>query len=94
MHINWKAKHDQTESDAVTSVVPPAERSAQDQPFSFWPQCNPQVRVDLTPGTFPKNSSQIKDFKALKRKAAGAVSSAIILSEYLFDWKELLDESS
>ena len=72
------------ESDAVPSKPLAAEEE--------WQRST--VCIYLTPGSYPLNSSQFTYFEALNRKAAAAVSSAIILSEYLFDQNELSDKSN
>ena len=65
-------------------MPPPAEKSAKDQLF-YLPQKNvndPRVRIDLTSGSYSLSASQLTDYEALARRAAGTLNSPTILAEY------------
>ena len=63
------------------------EKSAEVQQFFLTQKNpnNPQTRVDLTSGSFLLSASQITDFESLNRKEGTTASSALSLSEYLFN---------
>ena len=54
----------------MPSRPPPAERTAEDQPFYLVPRHHyyPRVRVDLSSASFSINASQLLDQEALVEK--------------------------
>ena len=73
------------DSLAVPSRPPPAERTAEDQPFfhvSRNPE-DPRTRVDISSGSASLKASQLIDQEAMSRKNAAAASTALSLAEYI-----------
>ena len=75
------------ESLDIPSRPPPAEQSAEDQPFYQVPRHpgDPQVRVDITSGSISLTASQLQDQEDLSRKNAAAISNALSIAEYVYN---------
>ena len=73
------------ESLVVPSRPPPAERTAEDQPFFHVPRNpeDPRTRVDISSGSASLTASQLIDQEAMSRKNAAAASTALSLAEYI-----------
>ena len=69
----------------VPSRPPPAERTAEDQPFFHVPRNpeDPRTRVDISSGSASLTASQLLDQEAMSRKNAAAASTALSLAEYI-----------
>ena len=69
----------------VPSRPPPAERTAEDQPFFHVPTNpdDPRTRVDISSGSASISASQLIDQEAMSRKNAAAASTALSLAEYI-----------
>ena len=78
----YLAKPDSLE---VPSRPPPAERTAEDQPFFHVPRNpeDPRTRVDISSGSASLTASQLIDQEAMSRKNAAAASTALSLAEYI-----------
>ena len=76
------------ESLVMPSRPPPAERTAEDQPFFHVPRNpeNPLTRVDISSGSASLTASQLIDQEAMSRKNAAAASTALSLAEYIDDY--------
>ena len=69
----------------VPSRAPPAERTAEDQPF-FHVQRNPEdprTQVDISSGSASLTASQLIDQENMSRKSAAAASIALSLTEFI-----------
>ena len=69
----------------VPSRPPPAERTAEDQPFFHIPR-NPEdpcTQVDISSGSASLTASQLIDQEAMSRKSAAAASTALSLAEFI-----------
>ena len=77
-----------TELLLVPSWPPPAERTAEDQPFCLVPRHpdDPCVQVDISPGSVSLSASQLIEQEVLSRKNAAAASSALSISEYVYNY--------
>ena len=73
------------ESLVVPSRPPPAERTAEDQPFFHIPRNpeDPRTGVDISSGSASLTASQLIDQEAMSRKNAAAASTALSLAEYI-----------
>ena len=73
------------ESLVVPSRPPPAERTAEDQPFFHVPRNpeDPLTRVDISSGSASLTASQLIDQEAMSRKNAAAASTVLFLAEYI-----------
>ena len=73
------------ESLVVPSRPPPAERTAEDQPFFHVPRNpeDPRTRFDISSGSASLTASQLIDQEAMSRKNAAAASTALSLAEYI-----------
>ena len=73
------------ESFVIPSRPPPAERTAEDQPFFHIPRNpeDPRTRVDISSGSASLTASQLIDQVAMSRKNAAAASTALSLAEYI-----------
>ena len=73
------------ESLVVPSRPPPAERTAEDQPFFHVPRNpeDPRTRVDISSGSASLTASQLIDRDAMSCKNAAAASTALSLAEYI-----------
>ena len=76
------------ESLIIPSRPPPAERSAEDQPFLHVPRNpdDPRVRVDITSGSASLTASQLYKQDALSQKNAAAASNALSMAEYIHNY--------
>ena len=72
------------ESLDFPSRAPPAERTAEDQPFFHVPRHpeEPRTRVDITSGSASLTASQLQDQETMSRKSAAAASTALSIAEY------------
>ena len=70
------------ESLVVPSRPPPAERTAEDQPFFHVPRKpeDPRTRVDISSGSASLTASQLIDQEAMSCKNAAAASTALSLT--------------
>ena len=73
------------ESLDFPSRAPPAERTAEDQPFFYVPKHpeEPHTRVDITSGSASLTASQLQDQETMSRKSAAAASTALSIAEYI-----------
>ena len=73
------------ESLIIPSRPPPAERSAEDQPFLHVPNNpdDPRVGVDITSGSASLTASQLYKQDALSQKNAAAASNALSMAKYI-----------
>ena len=73
------------ESLEVPSRPPPAERTAEDQPFFHVPRNpeDPRTQVDISSGSALLTASQLIDQEAMSRKNAAAASMALSQAEYI-----------
>ena len=73
------------DSLVVPSRPPPAERTADDQPFFHVPRNpeDPRTRVDISSGSASLTASQLIDQEAMLRKSAAAASTALSLAEFI-----------
>ena len=73
------------ESLDFPSRGPPAERTAEDQPFFHVPRHpeEPRSRVDITSGSASLTASQLQDQETMSRKSAAAASTALSIAEYI-----------
>ena len=73
------------ESLDFPSRAPPAERTAEDQPFFHVPRHpeEPRTRVDITSGSASLTASQLQDQETMSRKSAAAASTALSITEYI-----------
>ena len=73
------------DSLVVPSRPPPAERTAEDQPFFHVPRNpeDPHTQVDISSGSTSLTASQIIDQEAMSRKSAAAASTALSLAEFV-----------
>ena len=73
------------ESLVVPSRPPPAERTAEDQPFFHVPRNpqDPRTRVDISSGSASLTASQLIDQEAMSHKNAAATSTALSLAKYI-----------
>ena len=73
------------ESLDFPSRAPPAERTAEDQPFFHVPRHpeEPRTRVDITSGSASLMASQLQDQETMSRKSAAAASTALSIAEYI-----------
>ena len=73
------------ESLVVPSRPPPAERTAEDQPFFHVPRNpeDPRTRVDISSGSASLTASQLIDQEAMSRKSAAAASTELSLTEFI-----------
>ena len=71
------------DSLVVPSRPPPAERTAEDQPFFHVPRNpeDPRTRVDISSGSASLTASQLIDQEAMSRKSAAAASTALSIAE-------------
>ena len=78
----YLAKPDSLE---VPSKPPPAERTAEDQPFFHVPRNpeDPRTRVEISSGSASLSASQLIDQEAMSRKNAAAASTTLSLAEYI-----------
>ena len=69
------------ESPVVPSRPPPAEHTAEDQPFFHVPRNpeDPRTRVNISSGSASVTASQLIDQEAMSRKNAAAASYCVIL---------------
>ena len=70
------------ESLVVPSSPPPAQRTAEDQPFFHVPRNpeDPRTRVDISSGSASLSASQLIDQEAMSRKNAAAATTALSLA--------------
>ena len=73
------------DSLVVPSRAPPAERTAEDQPFFHVPRSpeDPRTRVDISSGSASLTASQLLDQETMSRKSAAAASTALSLAEFI-----------
>ena len=73
------------DSLVVPSRPPPAERTAEDQPFFHVPRNpeDPRTRVDISSGSTSLTASQLIDQEAIPCKSAAAASTALSLAEFI-----------
>ena len=73
------------DSLVVPSRAPPAERTAEDQPFIHVPRNpeDPRTRVDITSGSTSLTASQLQDQETMSRKSAAAASTALSIAEFI-----------
>ena len=73
------------ESLEVPSRPPPAECTAEDQPFFHVPRNpeDPRTRVDISSQSASLSASQLIDQEAMSRKNVAAASTALSLAEYI-----------
>ena len=69
----------------VLSRAPPAERTAEDQPFFHVPRNpeDPRTRVDISSGSASLTASQFLDKETMSRKSAAAASTALSIAEFI-----------
>ena len=74
-----------SESLDFPSRAPPAERTAEDQPFFHVPRHpeEPRTPVDITSGSASLSASQLQDQETMSRKSAAAASTALSIAEYI-----------
>ena len=73
------------DSLVIPSRAPPAERTAEDQPFFHVPRHpeEPRTRVDITSGSASLTASQLQDQETMSRKSAAAASTALSIAEFI-----------
>ena len=73
------------DSLVIPSRAPPAERTAEDQPFFHVPRHpeEPRTRVDITSGSASLTASQLMDQETMSRKSAAAASTALSVAEFI-----------
>ena len=73
------------DSLVVPSRAPPAERTAEDQPFFHVPRNpeDPRTRVDITSGSESLTASQLQDQETMSHKSAAAASTALSIAEFI-----------
>ena len=73
------------DSLVVPSKAPPAERTAEDQPFFHVPRHpeEPRTRVDISSGAASLTASQLMDQETMSHKSAAAASTALSIAEYI-----------
>ena len=73
------------DSLVVPSRAPPAERTAEDQPFFHVPRNpeDPRTRVDISSGSASLATSQLLDQETMSRKSAAAASTALSIAEFV-----------
>ena len=73
------------DSLVVPSRPPPAERTAEDQPFFHVPRNpeDPRTLVDISSGSASLTASQLIDQEAMPRKSAAAANTALSLAEFI-----------
>ena len=73
------------ESLEVPSRPPPAQCTAEDQPFFHVPRNpeDPRTQVDISSGSASLTASQLIDQEAMSRKNAAAASTALSLAKYI-----------
>ena len=73
------------DSLVVPSRAPPAERTAEDQPFFHVPRNpeDPRTQVDISSGSASLTASQLLDQETMSRKSAAAASTALSLAEFI-----------
>ena len=76
------------ESLLEPSRPPPAERTAEDQPFVYVPRDpdDPLVKMDISAGSVSMTASQLIEEKSLARKNAAAASNALSMAEYIYNY--------
>ena len=81
------------ESLDFPSRAPPAERTAEDQPFFHIPRHpeEPRTRVDITSGSASLTASQLQDQETMSRKSAAAASTALSIAEYIDNYPGMLE---
>ena len=81
------------DSLVVPSRPPPAERTAEDQPFFHVPRNpeDPRTRVDISSGSASLTASQLIDQEAMSRKSAAAASTALSLAEFIDNYPGMPD---
>ena len=79
------------ESLDFPSRAPPAERTAEDQPFFHVPRHpeEPRTRVDITSGSASLSASQLQDQETMSRKSAAAASTALSIAEYIDNYPDM-----
>ena len=79
------------ESLVVPSRPPPAERTAEDQPFFHIPRNSEEsrTRVDISSGSASLTASQLIDQEAMSHKNAAAASTALSLAEYIDNYPDM-----
>ena len=73
------------DSLVVPSRPPPAERTAEDEPFFHVPRNpeDPRTRVDISSGSASLTASQLLDQETMSRKSAAAASTALSIAEFI-----------
>ena len=73
------------ESLMIPSRPPPAERTAEDQPFFHmpWNPEDPHTRVDVSSGSASLSASQLIYQEPMSRKNAAAASTAFSVAKYI-----------
>ena len=73
------------DSLVIPSRAPPAEHTAEDQPFFHVPRHpeEPRTRVDITSGSASLTASQLQDQETMSRKSAAAASTALSIAEFI-----------
>ena len=73
------------DSLVVPSRAPPAECTAEDQPFFHVPRNpeDPRTRVDITSGSASLTASQLQDQETMSCKSAAAASTALSIAEFI-----------
>ena len=73
------------DSLVLPSRAPPAERTAEDQPFFHVPRNpeDPRTRVDITSGSASLTASQLQDQETMSRKSAAAASTALSIAGFI-----------
>ena len=79
------------DSLVVPSRAPPAERTAEDQPFFHVPRHpeEPRTRVDITSGSASLTASQLMDQETMSRKSAAAASTALSIAEFIDNYPRM-----
>ena len=73
------------DSLVVPFRAPPAERTAEDQPFFHVPRSpeDPRTRVDISSGSASLTASQLLDQETMSRKSAAAASTELSIAEFI-----------
>ena len=73
------------DSLVVPSGAPPAESTAENQPFFHVPRNpeDPRSRIDISSGSASLTASQLLDQETMSRKSAAAASTALSIAEFI-----------
>ena len=81
------------ESLIVPNRPPPAERTAEDQPFVYVPRNSddPRILNDILPWSVSLTASQLIEEEALSRKNEAVTSNARSMAEYIYNYPGMLE---